>query len=67
MHEKSLDLIKKLIETLYLSSKKDHYKITHKKNLLYKILHSISLKFGEIRENFTQIKSFIKQVKQRKQ
>ena len=27
---------------------------------MLKILHSVALKFGEINENFTQIKNFVK-------
>ncbi len=65
VHEKNLDLMKGLIDTLFSrnnapTDNNNHNNLLNiKQIMLSKVLHTVALKFGEIKENFALIKQFI--------
>ena len=63
VHEKSLELMKNLIDVVLIGKREGQSDIKDlKMTLLLKVLHCVALKFGEIYENFTSIRNYIKNI-----
>lgn len=63
VHERSLELIKNLVDIWFTKPPREYLSDpqinTVKRIMLLKVMNAIALKFGEIKENFSDIKRFV--------